>query len=159
LERTREAYVYFRSIPALKRGEIIRQICEALAARHDELDLHALRLPPPRHRARVPSAPTDALWLAGSAGRRPDLLDTWMLLGPLQSRGVHEIFDGAIAELNVAGVQIIFGGSSNSVSSGWLVLMSPLGGIIISLYGCISLLPVSRAIFSNFPFISYFVFA
>ena len=33
LERTREAYVYFRSIPAPKRGEIIRQIREALAAK------------------------------------------------------------------------------------------------------------------------------
>ena len=33
LERTREAYVYFRSIPAPKRGEIIRQIRVALAAK------------------------------------------------------------------------------------------------------------------------------
>jgi aldehyde dehydrogenase family 7 member A1 len=33
LERTREAYVHFRSIPAPKRGEIIRQIREALAAK------------------------------------------------------------------------------------------------------------------------------
>lgn len=33
LERTREAYVYFRSIPAPRRGEIIRQIREALAAK------------------------------------------------------------------------------------------------------------------------------
>ena len=33
MERTREAYVYFRSIPAPKRGEIIRQIREALAAK------------------------------------------------------------------------------------------------------------------------------
>jgi aldehyde dehydrogenase family 7 protein A1 len=33
LVRTREAYVYFRSIPAPKRGEIIRQIREALAAK------------------------------------------------------------------------------------------------------------------------------
>ena len=33
LERTRDAYVYFRSIPAPKRGEIIRQIREALAAK------------------------------------------------------------------------------------------------------------------------------
>ncbi|KAF8497571.1 NAD-aldehyde dehydrogenase [Russula emetica] len=37
LERTREAYVYFRSIPAPKRGEIIRQIRVALAAKRDEL--------------------------------------------------------------------------------------------------------------------------
>jgi aldehyde dehydrogenase family 7 protein A1 len=37
LERTREAYVYFRSIPAPRRGEIIRQIREALAAKRDEL--------------------------------------------------------------------------------------------------------------------------
>ena len=33
LERSREAYVYFRSIPAPRRGEIIRQIREALAAK------------------------------------------------------------------------------------------------------------------------------
>ena len=33
LERTREAYVYFRSIPAPKRGEIIRQIRVALGAK------------------------------------------------------------------------------------------------------------------------------
>jgi aldehyde dehydrogenase family 7 protein A1 len=33
LERTRDAYVYFRSIPAPRRGEIIRQIREALAAK------------------------------------------------------------------------------------------------------------------------------
>jgi aldehyde dehydrogenase family 7 member A1 len=33
LDRTREAYVYFRSIPAPRRGEIIRQIREALAAK------------------------------------------------------------------------------------------------------------------------------
>jgi aldehyde dehydrogenase family 7 protein A1 len=33
LERTREAYVHFRSIPAPKRGEIIRQIRVALAAK------------------------------------------------------------------------------------------------------------------------------
>ena len=33
LERAREAYVYFRSIPAPKRGEIIRQIRVALAAK------------------------------------------------------------------------------------------------------------------------------
>ena len=33
LEKTREAYVYFRSIPAPRRGEIIRQIREALAAK------------------------------------------------------------------------------------------------------------------------------
>jgi len=37
LDRTREAYVYFRSIPAPRRGEIIRQIREALAAKRDEL--------------------------------------------------------------------------------------------------------------------------
>lgn len=37
LERTREAYVHFRSIPAPRRGEIIRQIREALAAKRDEL--------------------------------------------------------------------------------------------------------------------------
>jgi len=37
LERTREAYVYFRSITAPRRGEIIRQIREALAAKRDEL--------------------------------------------------------------------------------------------------------------------------
>ncbi|KAI9463977.1 NAD-aldehyde dehydrogenase [Lactarius psammicola] len=37
LERTREAYVYFRSIPAPRRGEIIRQIREALAAKREEL--------------------------------------------------------------------------------------------------------------------------
>jgi hypothetical protein len=33
LERAREAYVYLRSIPAPKRGEIIRQIRVALAAK------------------------------------------------------------------------------------------------------------------------------
>ena len=33
LDRTREAYVHFRSIPAPRRGEIIRQIREALAAK------------------------------------------------------------------------------------------------------------------------------
>ena len=33
LDRTREAYVRFRSIPAPRRGEIIRQIREALAAK------------------------------------------------------------------------------------------------------------------------------
>ena len=33
LDRTRGAYVYFRSIPAPRRGEIIRQIREALAAK------------------------------------------------------------------------------------------------------------------------------
>ncbi|KAI9513438.1 NAD-aldehyde dehydrogenase [Russula earlei] len=37
LERTREAYIYFRSIPAPRRGDIIRQIREALAAKRDEL--------------------------------------------------------------------------------------------------------------------------
>ncbi|KAH9077643.1 NAD-aldehyde dehydrogenase [Lactarius deliciosus] len=37
LERTREAYVHFRSIPAPRRGEIIRQIREALAAKREEL--------------------------------------------------------------------------------------------------------------------------
>ncbi|KAF8270038.1 NAD-aldehyde dehydrogenase [Lactarius quietus] len=37
LERTREAYVHFRNIPAPRRGEIIRQIREALAAKRDEL--------------------------------------------------------------------------------------------------------------------------
>jgi aldehyde dehydrogenase family 7 protein A1 len=89
-----------------------------------------------------------------------DPLDARTLLGLLHSRGALDIFDGAIMELNAAGAQIIFGGSSNSVSSGWYQdLMSPLGGIIISLYGCISPLPVSGAIFSNFPFIGCFVFA
>ncbi|KAH9048861.1 NAD-aldehyde dehydrogenase [Lactarius hengduanensis] len=37
LEKTREAYVHFRSIPAPRRGEIIRQIREALAAKREEL--------------------------------------------------------------------------------------------------------------------------
>ncbi|KAI0299436.1 NAD-aldehyde dehydrogenase [Multifurca ochricompacta] len=37
LERTREAYVYLRSVPAPRRGEIIRQIREALAAKREEL--------------------------------------------------------------------------------------------------------------------------
>ena len=63
-----------------------------------------------------------------------DPLDTRMLLSPLQSRGAFDIFDSAIAELNAVGAQIIFGGSSNSVSSGWYQdLMSPLGGIIMTL--------------------------
>jgi hypothetical protein len=33
LEKAREAYVYFRSVPAPRRGEVIRQIREALAAK------------------------------------------------------------------------------------------------------------------------------
>jgi len=37
LERTKEAYVYLRSLPAPRRGEIIRQIRAALAAKRDEL--------------------------------------------------------------------------------------------------------------------------
>ncbi|KAH9974235.1 NAD-aldehyde dehydrogenase [Lactifluus volemus] len=37
LEKAREAYVYFRSVPAPRRGEVIRQIREALAAKRDEL--------------------------------------------------------------------------------------------------------------------------
>jgi aldehyde dehydrogenase family 7 member A1 len=48
-----------------------------------------------------------------------DPLDVWTLLGPLQSCGVLDIFDGAIAELNAAGAKIIFGGRGNSISSGW----------------------------------------
>jgi len=31
LERSREAYKYFRNVPAPRRGEILRQIREALA--------------------------------------------------------------------------------------------------------------------------------
>ncbi|KAI0267442.1 NAD-aldehyde dehydrogenase [Gloeopeniophorella convolvens] len=37
LERTREAYVHFRSVPAPQRGEIVRQIREALAAKREEI--------------------------------------------------------------------------------------------------------------------------
>ncbi|EAU84047.2 succinate-semialdehyde dehydrogenase [Coprinopsis cinerea okayama7 len=37
LARTREAYVQFRNVPAPKRGEILRQIREALAAKRDYL--------------------------------------------------------------------------------------------------------------------------
>ncbi|KAJ2914971.1 hypothetical protein MD484_g5446, partial [Candolleomyces efflorescens] len=37
LARTREAYVEFRNVPAPKRGEILRQIREALAAKRDDL--------------------------------------------------------------------------------------------------------------------------
>ncbi|KAF9445041.1 NAD-aldehyde dehydrogenase [Macrolepiota fuliginosa MF-IS2] len=37
LERTREAYTIFRNVPAPKRGEILRQIREALSAKRDEL--------------------------------------------------------------------------------------------------------------------------
>ncbi|TFK29573.1 succinate-semialdehyde dehydrogenase [Coprinopsis marcescibilis] len=37
LARTREAYVTFRNVPAPKRGEILRQIREALAAKRDYL--------------------------------------------------------------------------------------------------------------------------
>ncbi|RDX52593.1 NAD-aldehyde dehydrogenase [Lentinus brumalis] len=37
LERSREAYKVFRTVPAPKRGEILRQIREALAAKRDDL--------------------------------------------------------------------------------------------------------------------------
>ncbi|RDB23697.1 Alpha-aminoadipic semialdehyde dehydrogenase [Hypsizygus marmoreus] len=37
LARTREAYTVFRNVPAPRRGEILRQIREALAAKRDEL--------------------------------------------------------------------------------------------------------------------------
>ncbi|OCH94598.1 NAD-aldehyde dehydrogenase [Obba rivulosa] len=37
LGRAREAYAFFRSVPAPRRGEILRQIREALAAKRDEL--------------------------------------------------------------------------------------------------------------------------
>ncbi|EDR10267.1 NAD-aldehyde dehydrogenase [Laccaria bicolor S238N-H82] len=37
LERTREAYIHFRNVPAPRRGEILRQIREALASKVDEL--------------------------------------------------------------------------------------------------------------------------
>lgn len=37
LERTREAYIHFRNVPAPRRGEILRQIREALASKRDEL--------------------------------------------------------------------------------------------------------------------------
>ncbi|KAJ8486814.1 hypothetical protein ONZ45_g14541 [Pleurotus djamor] len=37
LEKTREAYLYFRNIPAPRRGELLRQIREALFAKRDEL--------------------------------------------------------------------------------------------------------------------------
>ena len=33
MERSREAYKFFRNVPAPKRGEILRQIREALAAK------------------------------------------------------------------------------------------------------------------------------
>ena len=33
LEKTREAYRYIRSVPAPRRGEILRQVREALAAK------------------------------------------------------------------------------------------------------------------------------
>ncbi|KAF5350570.1 hypothetical protein D9756_008745 [Leucocoprinus leucothites] len=37
LERTREAYTIFRNVPAPKRGEIVRRIREALAAKREDL--------------------------------------------------------------------------------------------------------------------------
>ncbi|OBZ76139.1 Alpha-aminoadipic semialdehyde dehydrogenase [Grifola frondosa] len=37
LDRSREAYMFFRSVPAPRRGEILRQIREALAAKREEL--------------------------------------------------------------------------------------------------------------------------
>ncbi|KAF7440052.1 hypothetical protein PC9H_000394 [Pleurotus ostreatus] len=37
LEKTREAYVFFRNIPAPRRGELLRQIREALGAKREEL--------------------------------------------------------------------------------------------------------------------------
>ncbi|KAJ7291180.1 succinate-semialdehyde dehydrogenase [Mycena rebaudengoi] len=37
LSKAREAYVFFRNVPAPRRGEIIRQIREALAAKRNEL--------------------------------------------------------------------------------------------------------------------------
>ncbi|KAM6501095.1 NAD-aldehyde dehydrogenase [Amanita muscaria] len=37
LERTREAYKFFRDVPAPRRGEILRQIRQALAAKRSEL--------------------------------------------------------------------------------------------------------------------------
>ncbi|KAJ3483491.1 hypothetical protein NLI96_g6275 [Meripilus lineatus] len=37
LDKSREAYTYFRSVPAPRRGEILRQIREALAAKRDAL--------------------------------------------------------------------------------------------------------------------------
>ncbi|GBE83431.1 NAD-aldehyde dehydrogenase [Sparassis latifolia] len=37
LQKTREAYTFFRSVPAPRRGEILRQIREALAAKREEL--------------------------------------------------------------------------------------------------------------------------
>ncbi|GJE93404.1 NAD-aldehyde dehydrogenase [Phanerochaete sordida] len=37
IEKSREAYHFFRSVPAPRRGEILRQIREALAAKRDEL--------------------------------------------------------------------------------------------------------------------------
>ncbi|EMD37008.1 hypothetical protein CERSUDRAFT_114907 [Gelatoporia subvermispora B] len=37
LEKSKEAYKFFRSVPAPRRGEILRQIREALAAKRDEL--------------------------------------------------------------------------------------------------------------------------
>ncbi|KAI0074603.1 NAD-aldehyde dehydrogenase [Panus rudis PR-1116 ss-1] len=37
LERTREAYTLIRDVPAPRRGELVRQIREALAAKRDEL--------------------------------------------------------------------------------------------------------------------------
>ncbi|KAJ7628542.1 NAD-aldehyde dehydrogenase [Roridomyces roridus] len=37
LSKTREAYVYFRNVPAPRRGEILRQVREALAAKRAEL--------------------------------------------------------------------------------------------------------------------------
>lgn len=37
IEKSREAYHFFRTVPAPRRGEILRQIREALAAKRDEL--------------------------------------------------------------------------------------------------------------------------
>ncbi|PPQ92496.1 hypothetical protein CVT25_010329 [Psilocybe cyanescens] len=42
IARTREAYTFFRNIPAPRRGEILRQIREALAAKASRDDLGAL---------------------------------------------------------------------------------------------------------------------
>jgi aldehyde dehydrogenase family 7 protein A1 len=85
------------------------------------------------HRAIAPEFLARLQTLYASPALYPgDPLDARTLLGPLHSRGALDIFDGAVAELNAAGAQIIFSGSNssnNSVSSGrYADLASPLDG-------------------------------
>ena len=88
------------------------------------------------HRAIAPEFLARLQTLYASPALHPgDPLDARTLLGPLHSRGALDIFDGAVAELNAAGAQIIFGGSSSSNnnngvrSSGrYQDLASPLDG-------------------------------